>query len=155
MIGLAILEEVVEQFDEVVGAGDVFVEALADSVLKEQSARRGLEDDVVGGVAGGDFLFDFFFEVVVLVFGFPEAAAEFEVVEECAVDFEGMRFGPRDGEFGDEGPVELAAAFGEQVLEGAAHGHFVIEVQLAELAEGFVVGLDGGVRRLQVQLLHG
>src|SRR5439155_14757220 len=32
---------------------------------------------------------------------------------------------------------------------GAAYGHLVVDVELTKLAEGFVIGLDGGVRRLE------
>ncbi len=41
------------------------------------------------------------------------------------------------------------AALSQESLKGAADGHFMIDVELAELAESFVVGLDGGVRRLE------
>ena len=66
-------------------------------------------------------------EVVLFVLGLPEAVGEFEFVEEGSVHADGGLFS-LDFEFGDEGEFELASAGGEQVLEGAADRHFVVEV---------------------------
>ena len=60
-----------------------------------------------------------------------------------------------DGVFGNQRPVELAAAASQQGLEGAAHRHLVVDAELAELAQRLVVALDQLVRGLQVELLHG
>jgi hypothetical protein len=78
---------------------------------------------------------------------------EVELIEECAVySYGGM--GAFDFEFGDEGEFEFASAGGKQRLEGAADGHLVVNVKLAELVEGGVVVLDRDVRRLEVELGH-
>jgi hypothetical protein len=56
-------------------------------------------------------------EIVVAVFGFPEAVREAEVVEQRAVHAERVLAGAADFPFGDEGPVALAGAVVEQALE--------------------------------------
>lgn len=58
---------------------------------------------------------------------------------------EGAFAGAGDWVFGDEGPVELAGAFFQEVAEGFADVAFVVEIGSAEFGEGFIVGLDGGV----------
>jgi hypothetical protein len=76
-----------------------------------------------------------------------------ELIEQGAVySYGGM--GAFDFEFGDEGEFEFASARGKQRLEGAADGHLVVNVELAEMVEGGVVVLDGDVRRLEVELGH-
>jgi hypothetical protein len=64
---------------------------------------------------------------------------------------DGKGLGASDAVFGDESKLGIGAlsAFGEQGLEGAADGAFVIDVELAELVEGGIVVLDGGVGRLE------
>ena len=52
---------------------------------------------------------------------------------------------------GNEGEVDFAAALGEKVLEGAADCHFVIDVEVPEVAERLIVGGDGGVGGLEVE----
>jgi len=64
-------------------------------------------------------------------------------------------FGALDGPLGDQCPVELAATARKQVLERAAHRHFVVDVELSELPQRLVIALDELVRRLQIELLHG
>jgi hypothetical protein len=134
--------------DEDVGLGDILV-GDAGSGLVEDGALGSLEDDVVAGIAFLQLGFDFAVEIVFFVFGFPVAVGEVEGVEERAVDADGgvLAF---DLEFWDEGEFELASTGGEQVLEGAADGHFVAYVELAELMEGVVIGADGRVRGLEI-----
>lgn len=54
-------------------------------------------------------------------------------------------------EWGGVREWELGFICARADLEGAADGAFVVDVELAELMEGFVVGLDGGVVRLELQ----
>ena len=118
--------------------------------LVEDGALGGLEDDVVAGIAARKLAFDFFGEVVLFVLGFPVAVGKVVEVHEGAVHDDGGA-GTLDAVFGNESELGpgLASAFVEQILKGAADGAFVVEVQLAELMERVVVGLDGGVRRLE------
>ena len=51
-----------------------------------------------------------------------------------------------DFPFGDEGPVVLAGAVVEQILESAADGDFVGDAEVVELAQGGVVISDRLVR---------
>ena len=81
LVGLAVLEEEFEDFDEVFGFGEVAVEGDA-VVLVEDGAVRRLEEDVGERVSSGDFLLDFSLEVVGGVFGFPDAMLEGEIVNE-------------------------------------------------------------------------
>jgi hypothetical protein len=144
LMGLAVLEEELEDFDEAIGFGEVAVEGDA-VVLVEDGAVGGLEEDVGEGVAGGDFGFDLALEIVGGVFGFPEAVDEGEVVDEGSVGAEGLFGCAFELVLLDEVPgVGWAAAF-EEVSEGGAGVAFGgVAVEL-ELREGSVVGLDGGV----------
>jgi len=47
------------------------------------------------------------------------------------------------GEFGDEGPAEAAAGFGQEILESGAEGGFVGDALLGVGGEGGVIVLDG------------
>ncbi len=81
-------------------------------------------------------------------------AGEVEGVEEGGIDSEGGFAGAGDLELGDEEPIEGAGAFGEEFFKGAANVAFVVEPALGELIQSFVIGLDGGVSRLQFELGH-
>jgi len=116
-----------------------------------------LEEDVGAGIAEGELLFHLDAEVVFGVFGFPVGAGQVEGVEESGVGAEGMFAGAGELVFGDEEPFELAGALFEEVFKGSADVALVVESALAEFAEfrqGFVIGLDGGVGRLEVELGH-
>jgi len=64
-------------------------------------------------------------------------------------------FGLRNGVFGNERPVEALRVAAQDGLEGAADGHFVVNVKLAVLVEDGVVVLDDLVGGLDVELGHG
>jgi len=91
----------------------------------------------------------------VLVLGFPEAAREAERVNHSHVNLDDVRLGLVDGVFGNKRPFKLLAAAAEKGLKGAAHRHFVVDVELPVLAERLVVTFDQLVRGLEVELLHG
>ena len=59
-------------------------------VLVEDGVARRLEEDVGKWIALFEFEADFFGEVVVGVFGFPNAVHEGEVVDEGSVGSEGV-----------------------------------------------------------------
>src|ERR1019366_5003165 len=141
VVGLAVAEEDLEQFDEVAAVADVFVQALADAVLEEDGLLGGLKDDVGLGIAAVELGADFAFEVVVLVFGFPEAARKVERVNHSPVNLDDPGLGLVDGVFGNERPFELASATAQQGLKGAAHRHLVVDVELPVLAERLVIAL--------------
>ena len=124
----------------------------AHAGLVEDGASGRLENDIVAGVAFVELEFDFFFEVVLFVLGFPVAVRQVEGIDQCAVDDDGGAAGALDAVLGDERELHFATALGEKVLEGAADGHFVIDVEVSEMAEGLIVGGDGSVRRLEIEL---
>lgn len=62
--------------------------------------------------------------------------------------------GAGDLVFGDEEPFKLAGAFFEEVFEGSANVAFVVEFAATEFVECFVIKLDGGVGRFEIQLSH-
>jgi len=111
------------------------------AALEEDGALGHLEDGVGGGIALLDLTADFAVELVAHVLGFPEAVALFPVVEEGAVNGDAA-FGAFHPVLADEGPMESAAVAGQHVVKGAADGAFVVEVELAEAAENFVIALD-------------
>jgi hypothetical protein len=114
----------------------------------------GLEEDVGAGIAEGELLFHLDAEVVFGVFGFPVGAGQVEGVEQGGVGAEGMFAGAGELVFGDEEPFELAGALFEEVFEGSADVAFVVEFCAAKFFEGFVVGLDGCVGLLEIELSH-
>ena len=134
----------------------MFSSSDARSGLVEDGALGVLEDDVVARIAFVHLALDFAVQVVVFVLGLPVAVGKVEGVEESAVyDVSSCcGHGSFNAEFGDESEFEFASAGGEQVLKGAADGHLVVDVELAELVESGVVVLDGGVGRLEVKLGH-
>src|ERR1017187_1302785 len=113
--------------------GEVGVEG-EGVVLEQKGAARGLEEDVIAGVAEVEFLAGFLGEIVTDVFGFPEAVGEAEVVEQRAVHAERVLARAAEFPFGDEGPVVLAGAVVEQALESGADGGFVGDTEVVELA---------------------
>jgi hypothetical protein len=140
-VGQAMLEEVLEDFDEVFGFGKVAVEG-DTVVLVEDGAVGGLEEDVGEGVAPGYFGFDLFLEVVGGVLGLPEAVDESEGVDEGSVGAEGLLVGAFELVLLDEVPVVRGGATLEQVGEGGAGVAFSGVAMLVELLKGGVVGLD-------------
>ena len=56
--------------------------------------------------------------------------------------------------FWDEGPVVLAGAVAEKVVEGGFHRAFVADAEAVELAESRVVSLDGLMRRFEGEPRH-
>src|ERR1039458_7499547 len=115
--------------------GEVGVEG-EGVVLEQEGAARGLEEDVVAGIAKGEILAGFLREGVAHVFGFPKAVGEAEVVEQRAVHAERGLARAADFPFGDEGPVVLAGAVVEQALESGADGGFVGDAEGVKLAQG-------------------
>jgi len=142
-------EELVDNGDQCLRAGDIFVEN-ARATLVENGAFGSLEDSVIGGIAFVELALDFFEKIVLFVFGLSVAVGQMIEIDECAIDNDG-RAGPLDPVFGDESEFGIGAlaTLGKQSLEGAADGAFVVDIELAELVQSFVVGLDGGVRRLE------
>ena len=90
--GLDVLVEVVDEARELGGVGKVGAEYLA-LVLVEDGLLSVLEDDVRGGVAALDFLFDFRLEVVGAVLCFPVAARQVIGVADSAVGDDGAAAG--------------------------------------------------------------
>src|ERR1039458_4956397 len=123
------------------GISPVFVVGVERKTLRTGAARR-------------DLALGFLFQIVMFVFGFPEAALKPELVEQSAVYFERGRLGTRERVFGDQRPVELASALFKQVLESAAHRHLVVDIELAVLTERLVIRFDRCMSRLEIQLLH-
>jgi len=80
----------------------------------------GLEEDVCEGVALFELEADFFGEVVVGVFGFPDAVDEGEVVDEGSVGAEGLLVGAFEGVLGYDVPAVGAGAAAEKLFEGEA-----------------------------------
>ena len=113
-----------------------------------------MEENVGARVVEGELLFHFDAEVVFGVFGFPIGAGQIEGVEQGRVGAEGMFAGAGDLVLGDEEPFELAGALFEEVFEGSTDVAFVVEFALAEFFECFVLELDGGVGRFEVELSH-
>ncbi len=91
---------------------------------------------------------DLLFEIVVGVFGFPDAVDEGEVVNEGSAGTDGLLGGAFEGVLLNEVPVVGRAAFFEEVGEGGAGVAFGGVALAVELREGGVIGLDGLVRRL-------
>ena len=91
-VGVAVVEEKVEDFDQVLGPGDVAVEGDA-VVLIEDGAVGGLEEDVGQRVSCGYFGFDFLLQVVGGVLRFPKAVGKSEGIDECSVGAEGLLAG--------------------------------------------------------------
>ena len=80
-------------------------------------------------------MFDFLVEIVVGIFGFPEAVIEAVVVEQCAVGGGiGLAFA-FDGIFGNELPIELAGAMFEQFLKRGADGGLVFDAEPGKCGE--------------------
>ena len=132
-MGLAVLKEELEDFDEVFGFGEVAVEGdavvlvgdavvlVGDAVvLVEDGAVGGLEEDIGEGVAFGYFGLDLLLQVVGGVFGLPEAMDEGEFVDQCAVCAERLFAGAFELVLLDEVPVIGAGALSQQVGEGGA-----------------------------------
>lgn len=150
---LAVLEEEFEDFDEGFGLVDGAVEGFAAALI-EDGAAGGLEEDVGEGIAFGEFGFDFALEVVVGVLGLPKAVDEGEVVDEGSVGAERLFGCAFEGVLLYEVPAVGSRTFLEQVGEGGAGVAFGGVAVLFESGEGGVVGLDGGVRRLQRERAH-
>src|SRR5438034_2998647 len=90
------------------GAGNVVVEN-ARAALIEDGALRGLEDDVVAGIALVELALDFTGKVVFLVLRFAVAVGEVIEVHESSVhDYRRPR--PLDAIFGNEGQRRLGLA---------------------------------------------
>jgi len=124
------------------------------ALLEEDGAVGLLEEDIVAGVAGGEFGFDFAVEVVGGIFGFPVAVGEAETVEESAVELDLVAGFAFAAVFGDELPTEPAGAGFEEGLEGGADGAFVFDAETVEFGEGVVVVLDDFVGGLEVEMGH-
>lgn len=147
LVGLLVLEEEFEDFDELFGGGDGVVEGDAVALV-EDGVAGGLEEDVGEGIAGFALALDLFGEVVVGVLGFPEAVDEGEVVDEGAVGAEGLFVGAFELVLLDEVPAVGGAAALEEVGEGGAGVAFGGVAVFGEGGEGFEVGLDWLVRGL-------
>ncbi|HVO63260.1 MAG TPA: hypothetical protein VMT53_20200 [Terriglobales bacterium] len=121
-------------------------------MLRPGSGALGcLEDGVVLRVALFQLPLDLAIKVVLLVLGFPVAVGEMESVEQCSV-YANVGTAALNVEFWYQRELQFATARREQVLKGAADRHLMIEMKLAELVEGGVVRLNGGMGRLEVKL---
>ena len=103
-VGLLVVEEELEDFDELFRRGDGLVEGDA-AVLVEDGVVGRLEEGVDERVALFALFADFDGELVVGVLGFPDAVLEGEFVDECAVGTERLFGGAFEVEFLDEVPV--------------------------------------------------
>ena len=152
-VGVAVVEEKLEDFDQVFWLDEIAVEGDAVVLIEDGSIRR-LEEDVGEWISGGDFLFDFNLEIVGGVLRFPEAVLEGEVVDEGSVCAQGLFGCALELVLLDEVPGVGMAAFLEEVGEGGAGVAFGVVAVEVELGEGGVVGLDRGVRGLQRKEAH-
>ena len=143
-----VFEKELENVDEVVGFREVgAVNAFA--LLIKNRAARFLKENVVLRITGGEFEFDFFFEIVGFVFRFPKAVIQTERIEQRAVGFGGGFAFAFDGIFGNEFPIELAGAGFEQFLKGGADSGFVFDAELLEFFKIVVISNDAFVRGLE------
>ena len=79
-------------------------------------ARRRLAEDVFARVPGDELALDFPGQVVVDIFGLPEAVGEVEVVDERAIDDDALIAAAGvDGVFGHESSADLAGAVSRRV----------------------------------------
>ena len=147
-----VVEEGVDDVHEGVGLFDAVVENFCVALI-EDGAFGSLEDDVVARVAFVELAGDFAGEIVVFVFGFPVAVGEVVHVDESAVDDDGGA-SAFDAVFGNESELGTGplSALGQECLEGAADGAFVVDGELAELVElvakrGTAQNTHGFVRR--------
>jgi len=113
-------------------------------------ALQALEDDVVTGIAKLQLLFDFIFQLVLEVLGFPITVLDGESIEQSAIDDDAPAFGKRDGEFMDELPLELFGAGIKQRAKGLTHGSLMADIELSVLVKGVVVVANLGGRRFEV-----
>ena len=114
----------------------------------------GLEEDVIAGIAGGEFFGDFLVEVVGGVLGLPVAVGEGEFVHQGAVEAQGGA-GFFQGVLLHQGEAALFGAVAQEGGEGRGDGAFGIEIKVAEGLELLIVGLDGLVGGFEVEGEHG
>ena len=132
--------EDVDQFFRVAQVG--FEKAFA--VLIEDGVVRRLEEDVIPRVAGGEFGFDFLFEVVVAVLRFPQAEVKGlgELVEHGTVGDDLLPAFARHAIFRHEHPGDLFRAVVEQCLKCRADRALVLHAEPVELRKRRVIGGD-------------
>jgi hypothetical protein len=142
---------------ECVGPGDVLIFRAGvhdDAILHKDGAGGLLEEDVAAVVAGVELALYLAVEVVLAVLSLPVAAGQVELVDEAGVDADAALVPAGHLVFGHNSPAELAAALLQQVFKGTAEVAFVVEAELAELCEGFVIGADGRVVGLEGEVGH-
>ena len=145
-----VVEELVDDMDEGVGAGDVLVEDACPALVKN-GALGSLENNVVARVALVELELDLLGKIVPFVFGFPIAVRQVVEIDERSVHDDGRAAGTLDPVLRDKRQLRLCSASGfrQQFLERAADGSLMIDVELAVLVKRLVVGLHRGVRRLE------
>jgi hypothetical protein len=142
-----------ERADQVFGLGDVLVEQLPPVLIKDGAVGR-LKQDVVFRIAEFELGARFFFEIVFFVFGLPIAALQPESVNERAVYAQGFQLETLDCSFQHQRPIVLLPAAFQQILKRYLDGALVEDMQLAELAERFIISRDRLVRRFEIQQWH-
>lgn len=123
--------------------------------MVNDGALGNLEDDVGAKIALLDLVLDFAFEVVVLVLGLPEAVAEFPVVEQSAIHYDALALGDLNRILRGKRPIGSFTVSAQNRLKCVADGAFVVQMELAVLAECGVVVLDELVGRLDGEQVHG
>ena len=148
VVRLAIAEEFLQQLDQIAAVAYVLIQPLPDAILDEDRALGRLEDDVVPWVALVELGADFLVQVVVLVLCLPEATRQMKGVDQRAVHLDEPGLGTVNRVFVMQSPLELAPAAGQEAAERVAHRHLVVNVELSELAQRFVIALHQLVRGL-------
>jgi len=154
--GFGVAVEFVEQVGELLGILQIDAEDFVFVLNQDGFARRlsafaaPLRSrflGVVERVAARFFPGDFGVEGIGGILGFPIAAGERVFVADDAVGADAGMAGNGGmlGDFGDEGPAAGVGGVGEELLEGGADGHFVIDALGGDGFEALVVVLDGAV----------
>ncbi|HLX63751.1 MAG TPA: hypothetical protein VKX17_20945 [Planctomycetota bacterium] len=144
--GFGVAVEFVEQVGELLRVLQIDAQDFV-FVLNQDGFAGVFEDDVVERVAARFFLGDFGVEGIGGIFGFPIAAGERVFVADDAVGADAGAAGDGGvlGDFGDESPAAGVGGVGEELLEGGADGHFVIDALGGDGFEALVLVLDGAV----------
>ena len=142
-------EEGLERLNQGFRPGDILIK-IGTAILVNDSPMGGLEEDVVTGVAGVEFLLNLLFQVVLGILGFPVAMGQPEVVEQGAVQAEGVAIF-LEGILLHQGEAALFGAVAQQGGKGRGDGAFGIKIELAQVLEFVVVGFDDLMGRLEVE----
>ena len=151
-MGRLIIEEGFEGLNQRFRAGDILIKILP-AILVNDGPMRGLEENVVTGITGVKFLLNLLFQVVSGVLGFPVAMGQPEVVEQGAVQAQGVAVF-LEGILLHKGEAALFGAVAQQGGKGRGDGAFGVKIEISQVLEFVVVGFDDLMRRLEVEAEH-